>query len=350
MHDSVRQMVANKKTTYTVGCLFAGMGGFCKAFEQAGALPIWANEIERYAVTTLQRNYPQVHCVHKDVEELSPKRDSLEPVDILTAGFPCQPFSLAGETLGLKDRRGNLFEQIVRVVKAFGKSRPKIILLENVQNLKAHDNGYTLNQIISQIRKCGYWINEERSCKILNTKDYTDIPQNRSRIFIVAFNKNNFDYVDFEWPALVTKMRPLSDFLDDRRKKQDDWYYYTAEKHPKYYPLFVDEFEKVGRKSICMLRRSYVRSNKSGECPTLMANMGEGGHNQPTICDRYGIRKLTERECARFQGYRDSWFKIPTDTPRSKIYKQIGNSVTVPLVRKLAKECLRQLKLHNISL
>jgi DNA (cytosine-5)-methyltransferase 1 len=92
------------------------------------------------------------------------------------------------------------------------------------------------------------------------------------------------------------------------------------------------------------LRRSYVRENKSGQCFTLMANMGDGGHNQPVIKDRWGIRKLTPRECARLQGYEDSWFKIPETLSRTQIYKQIGNSVTVPLVVRIARNVIAELE------
>ena len=101
--------------------------------------------------------------------------------------------------------------------------------------------------------------------------------------------------------------------------------------------------EASNPKSIYQLRRNYVRENMSGICFTLMANMGEGGHNTPVIKDRWGIRKLTPRECARLQGYEDDWFKIPETISYAQMYKQIGNSVTIPLVVTLAESCLHDL-------
>lgn len=104
--------------------------------------------------------------------------------------------------------------------------------------------------------------------------------------------------------------------------------------------MFVEAMANGGRDSVYQLRRSYVRENMSGMCFTLMANMGDGGHNIPVIKDRWGIRKLTPRECARLQGYEDHWFEIPRDLSRSQLCKQIGNSVTIPLVKRLAEGCI----------
>lgn len=133
----------------------------------------------------------------------------------------------------------------------------------------------------------------------------------------------------------------MRSFLD-LGTKPDDIFYFTPES--RYYKLFRDEIKKGGRKHIYQLRRSYVRKNMSNMCFTLMANMGEGGHNQPVIRDRWGIRKLTPRECARLQGYEDAWFQIPLSLSNSQVYKQIGNSVTVPLVARLAEQIVRQIQ------
>jgi DNA (cytosine-5)-methyltransferase 1 len=114
-------------------------------------------------------------------------------------------------------------------------------------------------------------------------------------------------------------------------------YYFGPES--RYYDLFRSAIDEGGAEHIYQLRRSYVRKNMTGICFTLMANMGEGGHNQPVIKDRWGIRKLTPRECARLQGYGE-WFRIPPTVSDGQIYKQIGNSVTVPLVRELAKRII----------
>ncbi len=150
----IKQVRARKATTgrsrlkeASVGCLFAAIGGFCKAFEQAGARVLWANEKDQYAKTTFEANFPEIRYLHKPVEELTVDGDNLEPVDILTAGFPCQPFSCAGEKLGFKDERGLLFLHIIRLIREFGRNKPKILLLENVQNFRTHDRGRTFKRV-----------------------------------------------------------------------------------------------------------------------------------------------------------------------------------------------------------
>jgi DNA (cytosine-5)-methyltransferase 1 len=319
----------------TVGCLFAAIGGFCKAFQRHGATVLWANEKDRFAAKTFRLNFPDVRYIEKPVEDLSVHGDRLPAVDVLTAGFPCQAFSIAGEKKGFEDPRGLLFLHIVRIIREFGKNKPKILLLENVKNLKAHDKGRTFKRIQAEIQRAGYWFSDANA-RILNTAEHTDIPQNRERVFMVAMSQSCFTANTFVFPRVLPdgELRPVRTFLD-LNTKPDDAFYFTPES--KYYELFRDEIEKGGRKHIYQLRRSYVRKNMSDMCFTLMANMGEGGHNQPVIKDRWGIRKLTPRECARLQGYDDSWFQIPPSLSKSQVYKQIGNSVTVPLVAKLAE-------------
>jgi len=146
----------HRPTTPSVGCLFAAIGGFCKAFEQAGARVLWANEKDQFAKTTFEANFPHIRYLHKPVEELTVAGDRLEPVDVLTAGFPCQPFSCAGEKLGFNDERGMLFLHIIRIIKEFGKNKPKILLLENVQNFRTHDRGRTFKRVQTEIQKAGY--------------------------------------------------------------------------------------------------------------------------------------------------------------------------------------------------
>ena len=325
-----------------VGCLFAAIGGFCRAFEQVGASIAWANENDKFATETFKLNFPNIKCVEKDIEHLSVHGDQLEPVDVLTAGFPCQPFSVAGDKLGFQDERGLLFLHIIRIIREFGRAKPKVLLLENVKNLKHHDKGRTFKRIQSEIQKAGYWFTE-KDAQIMHTASHTDIPQNRERIFMVALNCDHFPANSFEFPKPFPKprLKVVFDFLD-LDHKAESWYYFKPEN--RYYPLFKKAIERDGKDSIYQLRRNYVRRNMSGMCFTLMANMGDGGHNQPVIRDRWGIRKLTERECARLQGYKDSWLKFPTTQSKSQAYKQVGNSVTVPLVAKLAEGIILQLE------
>ena len=333
------------KQPVTVGCLFAAIGGFCKAFQQKGANILWANEKDRFAAETFRLNFPNVLYIEKPVEELSVYGDHLSPVDVLTAGFPCQAFSIAGKKRGFDDPRGLLFLHIIRIIKEFGTNKPKVLLLENVKHLKAHDKGRTFKRIQTEIQRAGYWFNDT-NVRVLNTADYTKIPQNRERIFMVALSQAHFAANSFEFPdpIPVSDRQPVRSFLD-LQYKPDPAFYFTTDS--QYYDLFQAEIENGGREHIYQLRRSYVRKNKSGMCFTLMANMGEGGHNQPVIRDRWGIRKLTPRECARLQGYEDSWFKIPAMLSKTQIYKQIGNSVTVPLVARLAEGVVQHVQNLN---
>ena len=330
---------------YTVGSMFAAIGGFCRAFQEAGAQVLWANEKDKFATVTFKANFADVRLLEKDCVELSVKRDGLQPVDILTAGFPCQPFSIAGEKKGFADLRGELFLQIIRVIKEFGERKPRVLVLENVKNFRHHDGGNTFKRVQSEIQKAGYWF-EGRNAEVLNTYTHTEIPQNRERIFMVAFSTTHFASNPFRFPEPLPagSLKRVSEFLDLSRKADDQFYFKPGS---RYYPHFKKAIEAGDPKSVYQLRRNYVRENKTETCFTLMANMGEGGHNTPVIKDRWGIRKMTPRECARLQGYRDEWFVIPASLSRAQTWKQIGNSVTVPLVVRIAKECLSALEIAD---
>lgn len=330
-----------------VGCLFAAIGGFCRAFQEVGATVAWANEKDKYAAETFGLNFPDVRYLNKPIEELTVRADSLDPVDIITAGFPCQPFSVAGEKRGFKDERGLLFLHIIRILKEFGQKKPKILLLENVKNFKTHDKGRTFKRVQTEIQKAGYWFTEANA-KLMNTAQYTDIPQNRDRIFMIALSCEHFASNNFQFPTPLPdgSLRKVKAFLDLDRKAPEIFYFQPGS---QYHPFFQEAIEAGERDSIYQLRRSYVRENKSNMCFTLMANMGEGGHNQPVIKDRWGIRKLTPRECARLQGYEDAWFKIPEALSNSQIYKQIGNSVTVPLVVRIAGSIIAELEILRLE-
>jgi len=330
----------NANSDITVGCLFAAIGGFAKAFEQNGASVLWANEKDRFASETFCANFPSVRQIHKPVEDLTVAGDGLEPVDVLTGGFPCQPFSIAGEAKGFKDDRGLLFLHIIRLIREFGDRKPKILLLENVQNFKTHDKGRTFRRVQSEIQKAGYWFSEKNSA-ILNTATHTHIPQNRARIFMVALRSDMFSCNNFQFPSPTPESERVNVWSFFETKKQHKRYYFT--KGSQYHAPFEEAIAENGKKSVYLLRRSYVRANKSGTCFTLMANMGQGGHNQPVIQDDYGIRKITPRECARLQGYPED-FEFPQSLSHTQIYKQIGNSVTVPLVSKIAAQCIPTLK------
>ena len=322
-----------------VASLFAGIGGFCRAFERENFKVVWANENDPHAVKTYRHNFPGVTLWEKSIEDLSAIYDALEPVDVLTAGFPCQPFSVAGDKLGFKDPRGKLFFEIIRLLNEFGERRPKILLLENVRNLIDHDKGRTFARITDEIQAAGYWFMPSDS-RVLNTRTHTSIPQNRERIFMVAFSWEAFDYHDFTFPEEVPHKRPRTDFLNLASKADDSFYF---DEDSKYGQMFVESMAKGAADSIYLLRKYYVRENKSETFFTLTANMGLGGHNVPVIKDDWGIRKLTPSECLSLQGFDEREFSFPADLSRQQQYRQIGNAVTVSLVQKLARECFRQL-------
>lgn len=318
----------------TAGCLFAGMGGFCGGLKAAGINTLWANELDPYAVLTFSANYPKARMVEKDICDLSVVGDNLEPVDILTAGFPCQSFSCAGRRLGFDDERGKLFMEILRIVDEFGASKPKVILLENVPHLASGDGGKWLQTIITRTQLAGYWFDKE-NCRVLKTDEISDLPQSRERLFMLAAGTGDFYCNDFDFPEPREESRPLSDFMNRGAKLADEFY---LPPDNRYCREIADEMKKHGKNGLYQLRRSYVRVYKD-KCPTLTANMGGGGHNVPFIRDEWGIRRLTVEECAGLQGF--DGYAFPDNVPEKERYRQIGNAVSLPVAKQLALSCRR---------
>ena len=319
---------------YTVGGLFSGIGGIELGFEKAGFKVIWSNELDKYCVRTFSYNHN--HKLYADsITDINFTK--LKPVDILVGGFPCQAFSVAGYQKGFKDPRGNLFFEICRAITELPK-KPKVIMLENVKNIKGHDGGNTARVITNSLRELGYSV----FWNIFNTSVHTNIPQNRERTFIIGFKDEvdwDFDLNRKSCSSIFNSYLPLEksktkkkfrEMLEDR--EIEDRYYYKQDSY------MYKELKKsiTSKDTAYQWRRVYVRENKSNECPTLTANMGTGGHNVPLIKDDLGIRKLTPRECLNFQGFPKN-FKFPEDMPISQRYKQAGNAVTVDLITKIAK-------------
>lgn len=311
------------KQQITIGNLYAGVEGIGSGFEQAGAKAVWANEIDPNACKTIKENFK--HQVHEcGIETLNP--NDLEKVNIITAGFPCQSFSIAGYRKGFEDEtRGNHFFEVIRFVKAL---RPEVVFLENVKNLISHDEGKTFKIILDTIKATGY------NCKhkILNSCDYGNVPQNRERIYIVCVRKD-LDIDKFEFPEKIELTKSIVDCLESGTLSEKFFYREGGYK-------FKELTEAMTNYNTCyQWRRVYVRENKSGVCPTLTANMGTGGHNVPLIRVADGIRKLTPRECFNLQGFSES-FVLPVGMANSKLYKQAGNSVTVPVIKRIAEKIL----------
>lgn len=305
--------------------LFAGIGGFRLALQNIGGKCVYTSEWENAAKKTYRENFGEIPF--GDITKESTKNYIPNQFDILCAGFPCQAFSIAGKRKGFADTRGTLFFDIEQII---AKHKPKVVFLENVKNLVTHDKGKTFNTIIEILeQKLGYKV----FSSVLNSTTHANIPQNRERIFIVAFDPNQVkNWSKFKFPEKIELTKTIHDILE--KGKQESKYYYQEEH--KYYP----ELEKTmtSKDTVYQWRRVYVRENKSNVCPTLTANMGTGGHNVPLIKDNFGIRKLTPRECFSFQGYPENY--ILPNLATSKLYKQAGNSVTTTLVERIAREII----------
>ncbi|OGH89123.1 MAG: DNA (cytosine-5-)-methyltransferase [Candidatus Magasanikbacteria bacterium RIFOXYD12_FULL_33_17] len=301
--------------------LFAGVGGIRLGFEEAGFETVFANDFEQKCKDTYDLNFDGTQLFVEDIQKLNEKK--LPDFDFLLGGFPCQAFSIAGYREGFDDKkgRGNLFFDVARIIK---EKKPMGFMLENVKNLKNHDNGKTFKIILDTLESLGYHV----KAKVLNSMEYGNVPQNRERIYIVGF-RDKKHYEKFNFPPIIKLKKSIKDLLEDN---VDEKYYYDGK------PLYEKIKDDVtNSNTVYQWRRKYVRENKKGVCPTLTANMGMGGHNVPIIKDKKGIRKLTPLECARIQGFPMD-FKLPANMSDSALYKQFGNSVSVPVVKAVAKQ------------
>lgn len=306
---------------------FAGVGGIDKGFENTKFFKtVYANELDPYPVKTYEKNFKlKVDC--RDIHDV--KAEEIPDFNVMLAGFPCQAFSIAGYRKGFKDEkgRGTLFFELVRIFK---EKKPEIIFLENVKNLVSHDNGNTFGVIIEELRKENYHV----KFSVLNAMEYGNIPQNRERIYIVAF-KDIEKYKNFEFPLPIRLTKKLDNIIDFN-SQVDERYYYTEDKYKgDIYEKLVEAMDD--ERAVYQWRRTYVRKNKSGVVPTLTANQGEGGHNVCLVKTKYGIRKMTPHECFNAQGFPKN-FKLPDDMSDARLYKQAGNSVCVSVIERIANE------------
>jgi DNA (cytosine-5)-methyltransferase 1 len=236
----------------------------------------------------------------------------------------CQPFSIAGEKKGFDDIRSNVFWKLCEIIE---NKQPEILILENVKNLKTHDDGNTYKIIEDNLKTLGYFIKSS----ILDTSEITNIPHHRERIYIICFkDKSKYDKFNFKFNIVQNKQ--INTFLE---KSVDNKYYYT-DKLKVYNEIKKEVTKHVNQNILYQYRRYYVRENKNNCCPTLTANMGSGGHNVPLLLDDKGIRKLTPRECFNLQGF-PSNYKLPNISD-SGLYKLAGNCVTVPVVELIIKK------------
>lgn len=304
--------------------LFAGIGGIRIGFESAGFETIYSNDYDKHAAETYGLNFGEIDnsslltvTAEKGMKRV-PKK-----FDILLGGFPCQPFSVAGSKKGFADvNRGNLLFNVIEILK---KRKPRAVFLENVKHLRNHDDEKTFKRIQEELLKAGYHMKAE----VLNSMTHGNVPQNRERIYIVAFRSPR-TLMKFSFPEKIPLTKKMNNILE---KNVADEYYYDSR-----YGEIYNRLKKAvkNRDSFYQYRRIYVRELKNGMAPTLTASMGAGGHNVPIIRDSKGIRKLTPRECARLQGLPESYV-FPKNQAKMHLYKQIGNSVTVPVIARIAE-------------
>lgn len=301
--------------------LFSGIGGFRIALENVGGTCVFSSEIDKYARETYKMNFNEYP--HGDITKIPSQ--NIPDHEVLCGGFPCQPFSLAGKRLGFEDERGNLFFEIERIIK---EKRPKAFILENVSGIVSHDNGNTLKVIESKIKDLNY----NFEWKLLNAKDY-GIPQNRNRWYCVGID-NCLGDIDIK--TIFPIKKELQFTIDDILEFNEDDQYLISETAKENIKRHKEDYlkKKTGLNHNLIannIRPSKVSFSASGISPCLTAKMGTGGNNVPVI-EKWS-RKFTEYECLKLMGFPDD-FKIKKNYSQS--YKQIGNSVVVPVLTAIA--------------
>ncbi len=298
------------KNSFTFIDLFCGIGGFrislAKAARPFGLEPrcVFSSDIDPEAAKTYQANFGEYPS--GDVSKIRP--ESIPDHDVLCAGFPCQPFSIMGNSEGFLDSRGTLFFEIAKILQA---KRPKSFLLENVKQLASHQGGATLKKILDVLRQLGYSVDY----KILNSLDF-GLPQKRERLFIAGFNKP----VDFPWPQGDKPLMSLKKILESRVDPK----YFASERIRK------NRLEQHNAKT----SPAIWHENKSGNIsskPYSCALRAGASHNYLLVD---GQRRLTPREMLRLQGFPDSFKIVSAD---AQVKKQTGNSVAVNVVEAVFK-------------
>lgn len=309
--------------------LFAGIGGMRIAYERAGAHCVYSNEWNKYSQQTYYANFG----VQPDGDITKVDAESIPDHDILVAGFPCQPFSIAGvskkqslgRATGFEDKtQGTLFFDICRILKA---KRPKAFMLENVKNLCSHDKGRTFKVIQESLEELNYRV----FYKILDGKSY--VPQHRERIVIVGFDMERYGNVeDFNFEFEPVEKLPV--VLDILEKDVADKYT-LSDKLWNYLQNYAAKHKEAGNGF------GYGIAPLDGITRTISARYYKDGSEILIAQSGKNPRRLTPRECARLQGFPDS-FKIPVSDTQA--YKQFGNSVVVPLMEQVAKKVVAKLE------
>lgn len=338
--------------------LFSGIGGFAKGFEEAGYHfeEHYFSEIDKHAIANYKYNFPNAKHIGS-VTDIP--NGNFTGIDLITGGFPCQPFSIAGKRQGFEDTRGTLFFEIVRICKEI---QPKYLLLENVKGLLNHDNGRTFSIIYQTLTDIGYTV----EFQLVNTKWF--LPQNRERIYLVghlATTQRSFQPIfpigeneEIFNRATRQKSRECSNketthsrTITSRMHKMgsDDTYI----KAPTIARTLTGGGNSGGLHSDMTTIQvgtwrefqgeEGIRPMKDNICSTLLARARKDGSGQPVVSDKTNIRRLTEIECERLQGFPDNWTKYGDfngeikEISATQRYKMIGNAVSVPIVKEIAK-------------
>ena len=332
---AIRQMLVKAKEEPSQDCngytfidLFAGIGGMRLAFESAGGCCVYSNEWNKYSQQTYYANFG----VQPDGDITKVQAESIPDHDILVAGFPCQPFSIAGvskknslgRATGFEDKtQGTLFFDVCRILKA---KRPKAFMLENVKNLCSHDKGRTFQIIQESLRELNYKV----FFQIIDGKGY--VPQHRERIVIVGFDKERYgENVSFSFDLHPLKQPVVRDILEKEVSEK----YTLSDKLWIYLQNYAAKHREAGNGF------GYGIAPLDGVTRTISARYYKDGSE--ILIEQRGKnpRRLTPRECARLQGFPDS-FKIPVSDTQA--YRQFGNSVVVPLMSDVAKLIVAKLE------
>ncbi len=300
-----------------VASLFCGCGGLDLGFLQAGYEIIWSNDMDKYAVQTYNANFNH-EAICGDINDID--TNSIPAHDVLIGGFPCQPFSKMGKEKGFDDDRGTLFFRVMEIIKNQKERghQPKIVVLENVRNLLLHDKKKTFKRMKEELEALGYKV----FAQPMNSADY-GVPQTRNRVFLVCF----LDNIDYTFPAQEELQTTLQDLLEEN---VDDKYFLS---------------ERILKTILSNGTGGYYSKSEidlkiARPLTATMAKMHRAGQDNYVTQER-GIRRLTPRECARLQGFPDT-FTIPVSDAQA--YKQFGNAVTVNVSYAIAKSILEQVK------
>ena len=307
--------------------LFAGIGGIRLAYQNLGGKSVFTSEIDNYSKKTYEANFGEVPF--GDITKIN--ENDIPDHDLLLAGFPCQPFSIAGVSKkaslgrehGFKDlTQGTLFFDIARILEA---KKPKAFMLENVKNLVSHDKGNTFKIITATLTDLGYKL----FYKVLDGKYY--VPQHRERIIIVGFRKDSFvDDIVFSFPEPGTEDWMFNTILDPKPDEK----YTLSDKLWNYLQNYAIKHKAKGNGF------GFGMTNLNGISRTLSARYYKDGSEVLIPQDGINPRRMTPRECARLMGFPDT-FLIPVSDNRA--YKQFGNSVIVPMIQAVAEQVVKTL-------